>query len=97
MVPADIPRFGTGPLPSSRITLHHLDSDTSLDPIPQCDARIAGTGTSLPSTVILDFMYGVAAYRRWGSGQDIKEVMERRFAERYESVPITPTPLDLHK
>ena len=77
-------------MPSNRITLHHLEPDTSRFPISQCDARIAGTGISPPSTVILDFMYGVAAYRRWGSGQDIKEVMEQRFAERYKSIPIPP-------
>ncbi|KAF8336220.1 hypothetical protein F5887DRAFT_1247630 [Amanita rubescens] len=88
--PADIPRVEAGPMPSSRITLHNLAPDTSLDPILQRDARITGTGTSLPSTVILDYMYGVAAYRRWGSGQDIEEVMEQRFAEHYKSIPIPP-------
>jgi hypothetical protein len=77
-------------MPPSRITLHHLEPDTSLDPILQRDARIAGTGISPPSTIILDFTYGVAAYRRWGSGQAIKEVMQHRFDERYESIPIPP-------
>ncbi|KAI0289893.1 hypothetical protein B0F90DRAFT_1791095 [Multifurca ochricompacta] len=61
-----------------------------LFPIPQYDACMAGTGILPPSTVILDFMYGVAAYRRWGSGQDIKEVMKQRFAECYKSIPIPP-------
>jgi hypothetical protein len=77
-------------MPPSRITLHHLEPDTSRNPIPQYDALIAGTGISPPSTVILDYMYGVAAYRRWGSGQDIEEVMQQRFLERYESIPIPP-------
>ena len=77
-------------MPSGRITLHHLEPDTQRFPIPQCDARIAGTGMSPPSAVILDFMYGIAAYRRWGSGQDIKEVMQQRFAQRYKSIPIPP-------
>jgi hypothetical protein len=77
-------------MPPSRITWHHLKPDTSRNPTPQYDARIAGTGISPPSTVILDFMYGVAAYRCWGSGQDIKEVMQQRFAERYKSIPIPP-------
>ena len=58
--------------------------------MPQFDACIAGTGISPPSTVILDFMYGIAAYQRWGSGQDIKEVMQQRFAEHYKSIPIPP-------
>lgn len=91
--PADIPRVEEDPMPPSRITLHHLKPDTSRVPIPQFDARIAGTGISPPSTVILDFMYGVAAYRCWGSGQDIEEVMQQRFAEHYENIPIPPASL----
>lgn len=54
----------------------------------QRDARIAGTGVSPPSTVILDFMYGVIAYQCWGSGQAIKEVLQERFTDNYESIPI---------
>ncbi len=77
-------------MPSSHITLHHLEPHSSRFPIPQVDARIARTGISPPCTIILDFMYGVAAYRRWGSGQDVKEVMQQRFAERYKSIPIPP-------
>ena len=33
-------------------------------------------------------MYGVAAYRRWGSGQGIKEVMEQYVVEHYKSIHI---------
>ena len=79
-------------MPPSRITLHHLQPDDS-DPIRQSDARIAGTGISPPSTVVLDFLYGVAAYRRWGSGQDIKEIMQHHFTEHYKSIPIPPASL----
>ncbi|KAF8351787.1 hypothetical protein F5887DRAFT_1057619 [Amanita rubescens] len=88
--PADIPRVEAGPMPSSRITLHTLAPDTSFHPILQGDARITGTGTSLPSTVILDYMYGVAAYRRWGSGQDIEKVMDQHFSKHYKSIPMPP-------
>jgi len=80
-------------MPPSRITLHHLQPDTSRVPLPQYDARIAGTGISPPSTIVLDFMYGVAAYRRWGSRHDIKEVMQHRFTEHYKSIPIPPASL----
>jgi hypothetical protein len=72
--------------------LHHLQPDDG-DPIRQSDAHIVGTGIPPPSTVILDFMYGVAAYRRWGSGQDMREVMWHRFTEHYESIPILPASL----
>ena len=37
-------------------------------------------------------MYGVAGYRRWGIGQEIKELMQQRFMESYESIPIPPAP-----
>ena len=37
-------------------------------------------------------MYGVAGYQRWGSGQEIKEVMQQRFTESYASIPIPPAP-----
>lgn len=77
-------------MPPSRITLHHFKPDTSRSPILQWDARMAGSGIPPPSTLILDFMYGIAAYLRWGSGQDIEEVMRHRFTESYESISIPP-------
>ncbi|EDR02529.1 uncharacterized protein LACBIDRAFT_332334 [Laccaria bicolor S238N-H82] len=89
--PADIPRVETGPMPPRRITLQHFRI-VNRAAIPQYDACITGTGTSPLSTIILDYMYGVAGYRRWGIGQKIKELMERRFTESYASIPIPPTP-----
>ena len=85
---ADIPRVEVDPMPPSHITLHHLKPDTSHLPVPQFDARITGMGISPPSTVVLDYMYGVAAYRHWGFGHDIKEVMQARFTEHYKSIPM---------
>ena len=80
-------------MPSHRITLQHFEMIISLLPtIPQFDACMRGTGTPRPSTIILDYMYGVAAYRRWGSGQEIKELMRQRFTECYESIPRPPAP-----
>ena len=80
-------------MPSHRITLQHFELIISLLPtIPQFDACMRGTGTPRPSTIILDYMYGVAAYRRWGSGQEIKELMGQRFTECYESIPRPPAP-----
>jgi len=77
-------------MPPRRITLHRLEPDTSPCPLPQFDALIAGTGISPPSTIVLDYMYGVAAYRRWGSGHHIMAVMEHCFTEHYRSIPIPP-------
>ena len=74
-------------MPPNRITLHHFQSDDG-DPIRQSDAHIAGMGISPPSTVILDFMYGVAAYRCWGSGQEMMDMMQHCFTKHYQSIPI---------
>jgi hypothetical protein len=80
-------------MPSSRITLQHFELRLSLlETIPQFDACMRGTGTPHPSTIILDYMYGVAAYRRWGSGQEIKKLMQQRFTESYKAIPIPPAP-----
>ena len=67
---------------------------SGLAALPQVDACMRGTGTPRPSTIILDYMYGVAAYRRWGSGQEIKELMQQRFTECYEPIPLPPSPPD---
>ena len=90
MNPNDIPRVEDDPVPPSRITLHHLAPITSYDPILQRDARIAGTGNFTPPSILLDFVYGVAAYRRWGSGKEIEKVVQQRFAEHYKLIPIPP-------
>ena len=84
-------------MPPGRITLQHLKPDTSNDPIQQRDARIAGTGISLPPNVLLDFMYGVAAYRRWGGGGggEVHTMMQQRFDDRYRSNSI-PTVSTAH-
>ena len=65
---------------------------TRVPTAPQHDAWIIGTGTPRPSAIILDYMYGVAAYRRWGSGQEIKKLMQQRFTESYKAILIPPAP-----
>ena len=51
---------------------------------------------SLPSEVILDYMYGVAAYNLWKSGQDgdeSHEIMEEYYTAHYQTLPIPdPSP-----
>lgn len=40
------------------------------DALQNVDALFEGTGESLPSTVILDYLYGIAAYKAWRSGRE---------------------------
>ncbi|KDQ56787.1 hypothetical protein JAAARDRAFT_301400 [Jaapia argillacea MUCL 33604] len=79
-----------GPMSATRITLQHLIPHGGVRPILPFDACIAGTGNLPPPAILLDYMYGVAAYRRWGCGEHIKELMERRFTERYGTLPAPP-------
>jgi hypothetical protein len=44
---------------------------------------------SLPSPVILDYMYGVAAYKYWGSKPG-HSVVERYYLEHYAQIPAPP-------
>ena len=54
--------------------------------------HFTGHGAHQPPALILDFLYGVAAYHWWGIGQDIKEVMQDSFMEHFKSIPILPDP-----
>ena len=85
--PADIPWVEEGPVPPSRVTLQNMKSPTGRHPVPAYDARMTGTGIKPPPSILLDFMYGVAAYRLWCGGGGIDEVMRKRFADRYQSIP----------
>jgi hypothetical protein len=40
------------------------------------DALFQGQGGSLPPTVILDYVYGVAAYKSWNSQRNIHQVLD---------------------
>ena len=53
-------------------------------------------GASLPPTVILDYVYGVAAYQRWHSKRgDILDVMDSYREEHYAQIqPLPPAPRD---
>ncbi|KAH9031348.1 hypothetical protein EDB85DRAFT_2290152 [Lactarius pseudohatsudake] len=56
------------------------------------DAFFNGINRSLhpPHVVVLDYMYGVAAYARWRSTADIHDVMKAYHTERYAHIPAPP-------
>ena len=98
MNPDDIPRVEDGPMPTNRITVQHLEPPTGLDPIRPRDAFLTGTpqprdGNAPPAAVLLDFMYGAAAYKRWGNGPEMKRVMHDKFVDEYQSIPILQKPV----
>lgn len=53
------------------------------------DAQFQGTGIPLPATAILDYMYGVAAYKRWMT-EPGQGVVENHYREHYASIPEPP-------
>jgi hypothetical protein len=53
------------------------------------DAFFPRTNVSLPPAVILDYMYGVAAYKRWGTMQG-RSVVESYYLEHYAQIPVPP-------
>jgi hypothetical protein len=52
------------------------------------DAQFQGT-SSLPPAVIVDYMYGIAAYKLWKSqpDRDVHGVMESYHEQRYKGIP----------
>ncbi|KAH9993788.1 hypothetical protein BJV77DRAFT_1067067 [Russula vinacea] len=58
--PDDIWRVDPGPTRHTHITLHQLVKHRA-----HVDAVFQGTGEHLPPDILLDYMYGVAAYKCW--------------------------------
>ncbi|KAH9004500.1 hypothetical protein EDB86DRAFT_3199514, partial [Lactarius hatsudake] len=56
------------------------------------DAFFNGTDRSLPlpHVIVLDYMYGVAAYTRWKSTADIHDVMKTYHQAHYAHIPALP-------
>ncbi|KAK0502306.1 Fungalysin metallopeptidase-domain-containing protein [Armillaria luteobubalina] len=90
--PEDIPRVEEGDVPTSHITLQHIQPPQGRYPVAQHDARITDSGNPPVSTIILDYVYGVAALKRWSRGPDVEKMMRERFEAVYESIPPRPRP-----
>ena len=60
------------------------------------DALFRGEGVPLPSTVILDYLYGIAAYNAWRSKRgDGFNQMEKYRNEHYAQIPPPAPPDDI--
>jgi hypothetical protein len=64
-----------------------LEPPVATPPIPASDAKFTGTGFAPPPAILLDYMYGVAAYKCWGAGQ-MDDLMQDRFLKHYKSIPM---------
>ena len=63
------------------------------DALQNVDALFRGEGVPLPSTVILDYLYGIAAYKAWRSkrGDGFNQMKAYR-NEHYAQIPPPPSP-----
>jgi len=78
-------------MPPSRITLQRLKQSHRRGLVPDWDAQMTGVATDIPPppSILLDYMYGAAAYQSWGrNGQDMTNMMDDRHADRYHDIPI---------
>jgi hypothetical protein len=63
----------------------------AFDALRNVDAIFRGEGVALPSTFILDYLYGVAAYKAWGSRRGDGYNQMRAYRDKYY-VNIPPLP-----
>ncbi|KAN0130740.1 hypothetical protein V8E53_011415 [Lactarius tabidus] len=75
-------------------TEENLDPDTAYRRGAHVDAQFRGSGLGallpLPPSIILDYVYGVAAYRMWRSDKRVHDVMSTYHREQYADIlPLT--------
>ena len=65
------------------------------DALKNVDALFRGEGVPLPFTVILDYLYGIAAYKAWGSRRSDGFIRMKAYRkEHYVDIPPPPAPAD---
>jgi hypothetical protein len=70
-----------------------MPADTLFTVGANLDLRFRGTGTPSPSDVILDHMYGIAAFKCWRWGLEAsREMLQTYYESRYKPVLLTPNP-----
>ncbi|KAI0284487.1 hypothetical protein BC826DRAFT_156395 [Russula brevipes] len=84
--PADIPRFETGTMPASRVTLQHIVPAGGLDPVRERDVTADWSSPLAPPSMLLDFMYGIAVIKRWAADR-LRQMLDERYNERFKDIP----------
>ncbi|KAK0187159.1 hypothetical protein F5146DRAFT_1123922 [Armillaria mellea] len=88
--PEDIPRVKEGDIPTSCITLQHIQPPQGLDQVAQHDTRITGSSNPPISAIILDFVYGISMFKCWSRGPNVEKMMWEHFEDVYKSIPPLP-------
>ena len=64
--------------------MQHFIPSASLRPVPDDDAFLTGTEETLPPPIILDFIYGAAAYRCWKAVGNVHKQLQAYFSSCYQ-------------
>jgi hypothetical protein len=80
--------------PALLATLEGANSTVAFALGANVDALFQGEGGSLPSTLILDYVYGIAAYQCWASEGDNVLVKDYRESHYANIPPHSPAPPD---
>ena len=80
-------------MPSSRVTMQYFEISNGRLPTPPYDAVFTGRSQDRdenepPPAILLDFMYGAAAYERWGKGEEMADKIHDSNVQDYQDVPI---------
>jgi len=66
--------------------MQRIIPDSSRRRVPDDDARLVGSESELPSVVLLDFIYGAAAYQRWKTDETVDSKLNSYCSEKYEKI-----------
>jgi len=78
-------------MPTYRVTMQDLKppSPNLRIPVPQRDVRVDWTGPLAPPSVLLDFVYGIAAIKRWAA-RPILPLLDYRHSREFAAVQGDP-------
>jgi len=83
----DIPKgVRTHPETPFRISMQNLKPDDSYCSVPDTDAFLTAPEESLPPAIILDYVFGAAAYKLWKSNPDENHEKMRAYHEAHYQV-----------
>jgi len=79
-------------MPNYRVTMQYFVPPDGLDPVPQRDVRADWSGPLAPSSILLDYAYGVASIKRWAA-HDIQQGLDNRHQQKFRTLlPMSPSP-----
>ena len=80
--------------------MQHIIPDLDRRPVPDDGARLVGSESELPPAILLNFIYGAAAYQCWRTDETVNSKLNPYCSEKYEKtlglkgpelVPIEPS------